>query len=83
MSAKQAVDSAAERLRNFMLVTASRPSAQRVDAIEHFAAGAGLSSAEVRELNACFERATKDEAAVRWAVIGVIVGVYLAEDRRG
>ena len=71
---------AAERLRNFMLVTAARPRDDRADAIEMFAKSAGLSARQLRELQAQFEKATKDETNVQWAVIGVIIGLFLADE---
>lgn len=74
------VDLACQRLRDFMVVTAARPSAERADAIEMFANAAGLSSKQLRELYAHFEKATDDERSVSWAVIGVIVGQFLKDE---
>lgn len=76
------VQAACQRLKDFMIVTASRPNTERAEAIGMFAQAAGLNGKQIRELRVEFEKATDNESAINWAIIGTIVGMFLADELR-
>ena len=76
-----AVGAACKRLEDFIMVNASRPKGDLPEAVARFAEAAGLDSRAHASLHTKFEQiAEDDDAAVSWGVLGVIIGLFLADE---
>jgi hypothetical protein len=72
---------AVRRVEDFIMVAASRPKSDFENAVRLFAEAAGLSRSAHEELRKRIEALADDDKQASWAVIGVITGLFMADER--